>query len=138
MLNSIKKGLICIRTTKRNVLFSLIDLNEKKVKLSSSLGCVKYNGVDKRANYSSVRAFSEFFTLKIQELGYTDVSILLRGLGVTRVALIHVLRDYNLRLSKIKDETLSSHNGCRPPKLRRKKIRTRLSFRTKKLLSPGV
>ncbi|CAL8412664.1 unnamed protein product [Dictyota dichotoma] len=137
MLSIIKKGLICVRTTKRNVLISLIDINEKKVKLSSSLGCLKGTGFDKRANYASVRAFSEIFTRKIQELGYTDVSLMLRGLGVSRVALIHVIRDYNLKLNRITDETLSSHNGCRPSKQRRKKIRTRISFKTKKLLSPG-
>lgn len=135
---SVKKGLICIRTTKRNVLFSLIDINKRKVMLSSSLGCVKYDVVDKKANYASVKLFSEIFTKKIQELGYTDISIMLRGLGIARVALIHVIRDYNLRLNKIKDETLSSHNGCRPRKQRRKKIRTRMSFKTKKLLSPGI
>jgi len=138
MLSLKKRGLICIRTTKRNVLFSLVDVDRSRVKLSSSLGCVKYGGVDRKANYASVRAFSEFFTRKIIEFGYTDISIIFRGLGVTRVALIHVIRDYNLRINGIKDETLSSHNGCRPPKQRRKKVRTRISFKTKKLLNPGV
>lgn len=138
MLSSIKKGLIFIRATKRNVLFSLVDADESKVKLSSSLGCVKSGGVSKKVNYASIRAFSEFFTRKIIESGYTDISIIFRGLGITRVALIHVIRDSSLRLNRIKDETLSSHNGCRPPKQRRKKVRTRISLRTKKLLSPGV
>ena len=138
MLNSIKKCSICIRTTKRNVLFSLIDLNEKKVKLSSSLGCVKYGGIDKKGSYVSVRSFSEFFIRKIIELGYTDISLIFRGLGVIRAALIYSIRDHNLRLIEIKDKTLLSHNGCRPPTQRRKKVRTRLSFKTKKLLRPKV
>lgn len=134
MLSSIKKGLICIRATKRNVLFSLIDAKDKKVKMSSSLGCIEQKG----ANYASVRVFSETFTRKIIENGYTDISVIFRGLGVTRIALIHAIRDYSLRLNSIRDETLSSHNGCRPPKKRRKKVRTRISFRIRKLLSPGA
>lgn len=136
MLN--KVGIIHVRSTKRNTVCSLVDLNDRKVKFSRSLGCLKDASVEKRNHYTSVRLLSRLFVQKIKELGYGNVSVILRGLGPGRAAVINCIREHELRVGLIKDLTSSAHNGCRPPKTRRKKFRTRTSFRIRRILSPGA
>lgn len=133
----VKKALIYLKSTKRNFLLTIIDSITKKIRYSCSAGCLESNFLDKKNSYSSSKFLSEHIFLKLKEFGYTEISIILRGLGVGRTALINLAKDRGLKVCFIQDFTHVAHNGCRPKKRRSKKLRTKRSFRIKKLLSPG-
>lgn len=135
MLLPIKQAIVSVRSTKRNTFYNLIDVSDQKVKISYSLGSIKSN---KRNTYADTKLLAHLFVQQIIELKYKDISFLiLRGLGAGRSTLVNAFRNSGLRIGFIQDCTLTPHNGCRPPKIRRKKFRTRTSFKIKKLLTPG-
>nr|YP_009672645.1 ribosomal protein S11 [Dictyopteris divaricata]QDB64130.1 ribosomal protein S11 [Dictyopteris divaricata] len=127
-----KHGIVYIRGTKRNTFCVLIDGSDQKVKISSSVGSIS---PDKASPYVTTKLLAQYFVQRLIDLKYVRVSVVLRGLGVGRGVVINSLRNSGLHLHTIKDTTLSPHNGCRPPKVRRKKFRTRVSFKIKKFLS---
>lgn len=137
--NSSKIGVIYIRCSRRNVFCTLIDPSEKQVKFSCSSGVaeVSQSALKFNSNYFKSKILSQYFIQKIKEFGFGKLRIIVNGLGTARVVLISALRNSNLQIIDIQDATLIPHNGCRGPKQRRKKLRTRLSFKIKKLVSPA-
>lgn len=134
-----KIGILYIRCTRRNVFCSLVAPGDRRVISSYSLGIseVSQEALDPKNNYLRSKILGQHFLQKVKELGISELSIIVRGLGPGRAALLNIIRGSNLTIHNIEDTTLIPHNGCRSPKQRRKKLRTRLSFKTKRLLTPG-
>ncbi len=57
---------------------------------------------------------------KAMEAGIKKVEIWVRGPGSGREAAVRALQSTNLEITAIKDLTKVPHNGCTPPKRRRK------------------
>ena len=77
----------------------------------------------------------QFYKLKF--LKYTKVYVFLSGIGPGRISIINSFRNSDIKILGLTDMTLYPHNGCRSKKLRRKKFRTKISVKVKRLLSPG-
>lgn len=137
--DSSKIGVIYIHCSRRNVFCTLIDPLKKQVKFSCSSGVSEVSQSASRFNnnYFKSKILTQYFIQKIKEFGFDKLRIVIRGLGTARVVLISALRNSNLQIIDIQDTTLIPHNGCRGPKQRRKKLRTRLSFKIKRLVTPS-
>lgn len=123
-----KKGRIYIKSTIRNLFCTLIDPKDNKVITSCSLKVPKYiNEFNEREDpYKRGELLGELFGERVVKHGYKNLSIyldskfnkarngVLKGLGT------NLLNIYLIQLSKG-----FPHNGCRPPKARRKKFRTK-------------
>ena len=133
--NSHKYGYVYITSTRRNLFCTIIDYNDKKVKFSCSYGLVKTDA--KKIGYVPSKLLGYLFLNKIKTLKYNKVYVILTGVGSGRAFIINSFRNTDIRVLRIIDTTLCPHNGCRPKKYRRKKFRTKMSSKIKKLLSPG-
>lgn len=129
------KAVVYICSTKRNTFYSLIDMYDRKVKVSLSAGDIKPS---KKNSYLNVKLLAQVFVQRVLELKYRNLSFVLRGLGFGRGAALNAFKNSGLCIDSVTDTTLTPHNGCRPVKIRRKKLRTRMSFRVRRLLSPGL
>ena len=58
-------------------------------------------------------------TRKAQNMGVSQIDIVIRGTGSGREQAIRSLQSAGLEVSAITDVTPIPHNGCRPPKRRR-------------------
>lgn len=128
-----KSGILYIVSTKRNIKCSFVDTIEKKVKTSCSIGVIKVENTLLTTEYERAVELGTFIAQKIQDLKYTKISVLLRGLGANRKAVVKGLERSGFIIDKIIDLTFSPHNGCRLSKIRRKKKRTKVSFNSVKL-----
>lgn len=128
-----KSGILYIVSTKKNIKCSFVDPAEKKVKTSCSIGVIKVDNTLLTTEYERAVELGAFIAQKIQNLKYTKLSILLRGLGVNRKAVVKGLERSGFIIDKFIDFTFPPHNGCRLGKVRRKKKRTKVSFKSVKL-----
>lgn len=124
-----KKGIILIKSTKRNVFCTLLDTDEKKVKTSCSLRVPSYeNEYNERENlYTRGLLLGNLIGNKAVELGYTEFMIFL-GSGINkgrRGVLRGLSKKKGIKITFLSLGTRSPHNGCRPVKVRRKKFRTK-------------
>nr|QWK44961.1 ribosomal protein S11 [Protohalopteris sp.] len=124
-----KIGILYIISTKRNVKCAFVDPNEKKVKTSCSLGVIKVDNKSLMTEYERANEMGLLMAQKIQDFKYTKISIFLRGLGLNRKAIVKGLECSGFIIDKLMDMTLSPHNGCRLAKVRRKKFRTKVSYK---------
>nr|QWK44459.1 ribosomal protein S11 [Cymathaere triplicata] len=123
-----KKGVILIKSTKRNVFCTLIDAEEKKVKTSCSLRVPTYeNEYNERENlYTRGLLLGNLFGDKVIKLGYTEFTIFLgSGINKGRRGVVRGLSKKGIKITFLHLGTRYPHNGCRPVKVRRKKFRTK-------------
>lgn len=121
-------GNIYIKSTKKNIFCTLWDPIDKKVRTSCSLKVVKYeNEFNERINlFKRGILLGQFMGNKVISLGYKDVAIFLdSGLNKGRKGVLKGLSQSCLNFSFIELYKTCPHNGCRPPKVSRKKIRTK-------------
>nr|YP_010156460.1 ribosomal protein S11 [Laminaria rodriguezii]QQY84988.1 ribosomal protein S11 [Laminaria rodriguezii] len=126
--NKDKKGVILIKSTKRNVFCTLLDTNEKKVKTSCSLRVPAYkNEYNERENlYMRGLLLGNLFGDKVIELGYTEFTIYLgSGINKGRRGVVRGLNKKGVKITFLHLGTRYPHNGCRPVKVCRKKFRTK-------------
>nr|YP_010206389.1 ribosomal protein S11 [Alaria crassifolia]UAX19901.1 ribosomal protein S11 [Alaria crassifolia] len=126
--NKEKKGVILIKSTKRNVFCTLMDAKEKKVKTSCSLRVPVYkNEYNERENlYTRGLLLGNLFGDKAIKLGYTEFTIYLgSGINKGRRGVIRGLSKKGVKITFLHLGTRYPHNGCRPVKVRRKKFRTK-------------
>nr|QWK45033.1 ribosomal protein S11 [Lessoniopsis littoralis] len=126
--NKEKKGIILIKSTKRNVFCILMDSQEKKVKTSCSLQVPVYeNEYNERENlYTRGLLLGNLFGDKVIELGYTEFMIYLgSGINKGRRGVVRGLNKKGVKITFLHLGTRYPHNGCRPVKVRRKKFRTK-------------
>nr|YP_009115001.1 ribosomal protein S11 [Saccharina latissima]AIZ58361.1 ribosomal protein S11 [Saccharina latissima] len=123
-----KKGIIIIKSTKRNVFCTLMDTAEKKVKTSCSLRVPSYvNEYNERENlYTRGLLLGNLFGDKAIRLGYTEFAIFLgSGINKGRRGVVRGLSKKGVKITFLYLGTRAPHNGCRPVKVRRKKFRTK-------------
>jgi len=130
-----KRAYVYIKSTKRNLFCLFTDFDDKKVKFSGSFGLVKTSNLK---DYVAAKVLGQLFVDKLSLLKYGAVFITLNGLGSGRIPILNSFRNSTIKVQSVQDVTLPPHNGCRPKKLRRKKHRTKITSRIKKLLSPRV
>nr|QWK44612.1 ribosomal protein S11 [Laminaria ephemera] len=126
--NKEKKGVILIKSTKRNVFCTLLDIDEKKVKTSCSLRVPAYeNEYNERENlYTRGLLLGNLFGDKAIKLGYTEFTIYLgSGINKGRRGVVRGLSKKGIKITFLHLGTRYPHNGCRPVKVRRKKFRTK-------------
>nr|YP_009073524.1 ribosomal protein S11 [Scytosiphon lomentaria]AIQ78528.1 ribosomal protein S11 [Scytosiphon lomentaria] len=124
----VKKGNIYIKSTGRNIFCTLIGTEDKKVKTSCSLRVPEYNNeFNERENlFKRGILLGELLGDKIINLGYTEVTVHLDfGLNKGRKGVIIGLKKKRIKISLIELSKGYPHNGCRPKKIRRKKLRTK-------------
>ena len=123
-----KKGNIYIKSTSRNIFCTLIGIEDKKVKTSCSLRVPEYiNEFNERENlFKRGILLGEVLGDKIIMLGYKEVAIYLDfDINRGRKGVIIGLKKKRIKISFIQLSKGYSHNGCRPKKIRRKKVRTK-------------
>nr|WJW71306.1 ribosomal protein S11 [Macrocystis pyrifera] len=124
-----KKGIIIIKSTKRNIFCTLMDIDEKKVKTSCSLRVPSYvNEYNERENlYTRGLLLGNLIGDKAINLGYKEFTILLRsGINKGRRGVVKGLsKKKGIKITFLYLSTCYTHNGCRPAKARRKKFRTK-------------
>ena len=122
-----KFGKIYIKSTRKNIFCTLIDIKDKKVKTSWSLRVPNYeNEFNERENlFDRGMILGQLFGDKVIELGYKEVFIYLNSdINQGRDGVLTGLGQ-KIKISFIQLAKTLSHNGCRPAKMRRKKVRTR-------------
>lgn len=127
----IKQGNIYIKSTRRNIFCTLMDTQDKVIKTSCSLRVPQYeNQFNEREDlFKRGILLGELFGDKILELGYNEVSIFLdSGINKGRKGVVRGLGEKKLKISFIQIFKGYPHNGCRPGKVRRKKVRTKLKI----------
>lgn len=124
------KGNLYIKSTNRNIFCTLMDA-KKKVKTSCSLRVPRYeNEFNERENlFKRGMLLGELFGDKIIDLGFTEIAIYLDSfINKGRRGVIRGLGKKKIKISFIQLSKGYSHNGCRPSKARRKKVRTKLKI----------
>nr|YP_009327116.1 ribosomal protein S11 [Pleurocladia lacustris]ANS57826.1 ribosomal protein S11 [Pleurocladia lacustris]ANS57868.1 ribosomal protein S11 [Pleurocladia lacustris] len=122
-----KKGNIYITSTKKNIFCTLMDVETKKIKFSCSLKVPQYENEfnERESPLKRGLLLGEVFGNKVKELGYIEVFIHLDfTLNKARTGIVTELSN-KLKIRSIQVLKSYSHNGCRPAKVRRKKIRTK-------------
>ncbi|CAN0507470.1 unnamed protein product, partial [Phaeothamnion confervicola] len=120
---------IYIKSTNRNIFCTLMDVEQKKVKTSCSFKVPAYeNEFNERENpYKRGMLLGELFGDKTLELGFTEVAIFLDSdINKGRKGFIGGLGKKRIKISFIQLSKAYPHNGCRPSKIRRKKVRTKM------------
>ncbi|CAM9111360.1 unnamed protein product [Sphacelaria rigidula] len=130
-----KSGILYIVSTKRNIKCSFVDPLEKKVKTSCSIGIIKIDNKNLITDYERAIEMGAYIAQKIQNLKYIKLSIVIRGLGINRKAVIVGLERFGFVINKFIDLTFLPHNGCRASKVRRKKNRTKVSYKSASITS---
>ncbi|CAM9208397.1 unnamed protein product [Ectocarpus sp. 12 AP-2014] len=126
---NIKRGNVYIKSTNRNIFCILLDIQDKKVKTSCSLRVPEYeNEFNERENvFKRGILLGELFGDKIENLGYTEIIVYLdSNTNKGRKGVMTGLREKKVKISLIELFKGYPHNGCRPSKKRRKKVRTKL------------
>ncbi|CAM9134288.1 unnamed protein product [Ectocarpus sp. 13 AM-2016] len=126
---NVKKGNVYIKSTNRNIFCILLDTQDKKVKTSCSLRVPEYeNEFNERENiFKRGILLGELFGDKIENLGYREIIIYLDfNINKGRKGVMIGLRKKKVKISLIELSKGYAHNGCRPSKIRRKKVRTKL------------
>ena len=124
----VKRGNVYIRSTNRNIFCVLLDTQDKKVKTSCSLRVPEYeNEFNERENlFKRGVLLGELFGDKIEKLGYTEIVVYLdSNINKSRKGVMLGLKKKKVKIPLIQLLKGYPHNGCRPSKVRRKKIRTK-------------
>lgn len=124
----VKRGNVYIRSTNRNIFCVLLDTQDKKVKTSCSLRVPEYeNEFNERENlFKRGVLLGELFGDKIEKLGYTEIVVYLdSNINKSRKGVMVGLKKKKVKIPLIQLLKGYPHNGCRPSKVRRKKIRTK-------------
>ena len=112
-----QKGIIYILSTKNNTIITLTDL-QGNTKFATSAGGLGFKNSRKSTTYAA-QAAAEQVALKAFTLGFQSVEVRIKGLGYGKESSLRTLFKSRLLITKIKEQTPVSHNGCRQPKKRR-------------------
>lgn len=112
-----QKGIIYIFSTKNNTIITLTDL-QGNTKFATSAGGLGFKNSRKSTTYAA-QAAAEQVALKAFTLGFQSVEVRIKGLGYGKESSLRTLFKSRLFITKIKEQTPVSHNGCRQPKKRR-------------------
>lgn len=123
-----KLGSVYLRCTKRNIFCTLVDCKSNVIKTSCSLRVPDYkNEFNERENlYTRGLLLGKLFGNKIISLGYKRIIVYIVGTSKGRFGVVRSFSKLGIDIHSIALITRTAHNGCRPLKRRRKKLRTKV------------
>jgi small subunit ribosomal protein S11 len=110
-------GIVYIYATLNNTIITIVDTNGRVISWSSA-GICGFRGARKASPFAAKTA-AEYAARQCISKGINRAQVLIKGLGTGRHTSIRGLQDAGLRVSLVKDITVTPHNGCRQPKRRR-------------------
>jgi small subunit ribosomal protein S11 len=114
---TLTEGKVYIQSTFNNTMITITD-NQGEVVAWSSAGRSGFKGSKKSTPYAASLAAKSAAT-KAVDMGMTQASVWVQGVGSGRDAAIRSLDAAGLHLGEIRDITPLPHNGPRPRKARR-------------------
>jgi len=114
----IKEGRIYISSSFNNTILTLTD-SQGNVLYWTSAGSVGFKGTRRGTPFAALKA-TEVLIEAIKKLGIEEISVFLKGVGSGRGSALRSLAGHEVNMVSIEDVTPLPHNGCRPPKLRRR------------------
>nr|YP_009341739.1 ribosomal protein S11 [Sargassum aquifolium]YP_010401948.1 ribosomal protein S11 [Sargassum feldmannii]ALE29505.1 ribosomal protein S11 [Sargassum aquifolium]UQV81123.1 ribosomal protein S11 [Sargassum feldmannii] len=123
-----KLGSVYLRCTKRNIFCTLVDCKSRAIKTSCSLRVPDYkNEFNERENlYTRGLLLGKLFGNKIISFGYNKIIVHIMGTSKGRFGVVRSFSKLGINIHSIVLITRTAHNGCRPVKRRRKKLRTKV------------
>lgn len=115
---NIVNGHVSILATFNNTIVSISDSQGNVIAWSSS-GKMGFKGSKKSTPYAAQVVCSDAIE-KAKEYGLQVASVAVRGPGVGRESALRALQNSGVVVISIVDNTYYPHNGCRPPKRRRR------------------
>lgn len=113
----VNQGRIYITATFNNTLITVTDKNGNTITWGST-GRVGFSGSRKSTPYAATSAIQKTLD-KAKDMGLKKAEVFIKGPGSGRDAALRVLRNSDIKISKISDVTPLPHNGTRPRKQRR-------------------
>ncbi|HET9026192.1 MAG TPA: 30S ribosomal protein S11 [Trueperaceae bacterium] len=114
---SLSEGKAFIHASYNNTIVTITDMDGNTVAWSSS-GSIGYKGSKKGTPYAAQLAAADA-TRKAQNMGVSQVDIVIRGTGSGREQAIRSIQATGVNVRTIIDDTPTPHNGCRPRKRKR-------------------
>lgn len=114
---SLTEGKAFIHASYNNTIVTITDVDGNTVAWSSA-GSIGYKGSKKGTPYAAQLAAADA-TRKAQNLGVTQVDIVIRGTGSGREQAIRSIQATGVNVRTIIDDTPTPHNGCRLRKRKR-------------------
>ena len=114
---TIAEGKAFIHASYNNTIVTITDLDGNPVTWSSA-GSIGYKGSKKGTPYAAQLAAADA-TRKAQNLGISQIDIVIRGTGSGREQAIRSIQATGVNVRSIVDDTPTPHNGCRPRKRKR-------------------
>jgi small subunit ribosomal protein S11 len=112
-------GFIFIQGTKTNTIVTLTDIAGNTKNWASSGSC-GYKGARRKNKYAA-KAAAEKVARNALSIGYKFINVYIRGTSQSNQKnAVKGLAYSGLKIVKIKNTIHLPHNGCRPPKKRRK------------------
>ncbi len=108
---NIPEGKAFIHASYNNTIITITDLDGNTVAWSSS-GLIGYKGSKKGTPYAAQLAAADA-TRKAQNVGMSQLDIILRGTGTGREQAIRSIQATGINVRSIVDDTPTPHNGCR-------------------------
>ena len=112
------KGQAHIHASFNNTIVNITDENGATVTWASA-GTSGFKGSRKSTPFASQTAAEKAATAA-KELGVQKVDVFIKGPGHGRENAIRAIQTAGIEVTSIKDVSPIAHNGCRPPKRRRK------------------
>jgi len=114
---SLSEGKAFIHASYNNTIVTITDMDGNTVAWSSA-GSIGYKGSKKGTPYAAQLAAADA-TRKAQNLGISQLDIIIRGTGSGREQAIRSIQATGVNVRSIIDDTPTPHNGCRPRKRKR-------------------
>lgn len=111
---TVSEGQAFIHATYNNTIVTITDMAGNTVAWSSA-GSIGYKGSKKGTPYAAQLAASDA-TRKAQNMGLTQLDIIIRGTGSGREQAIRAIQATDINVRSVVDDTPTPHNGCRPKK----------------------
>lgn len=110
--------IVSINSTANNTIISAKDVKNNIIAISS-LGLALKKKRGKKSVASGAQLSSESIVSKLSELGYSKISLRVKGFGRGRESALFGFSSSGLIIEDILDVTPIPHNGCRLKKSRR-------------------
>lgn len=114
---SLSEGKAFIHASYNNTIVTITDMDGNTVAWSSA-GSIGYKGSKKGTPYAAQLAAADA-TRKAQNMGVSQVDIVIRGTGSGREQAIRSIQATGVNVRTIIDDTPTPHTGCRPRKRKR-------------------
>ncbi|XAO72554.1 MAG: 30S ribosomal protein S11 [Candidatus Vidania fulgoroideorum] len=111
------KAILFVNTTYNNTITTLTDKKGNTIYWFSS-GRGKFKGSKKSTNFAA-QISAEKISNFIKKKKIKQIKIITKGPGNCRDSIIRTINKNRIKITSIKDNTFTPHNGCRPPKRRR-------------------